>query len=680
MLTDLYRTVQRRCAIPLLVALCFGTGSVHGRDKSLHERLIDIEEVTRITPQRALPQLERLRPLAIRGTPADQAEFLVASSLIQHGLGKHAIAVDLCDEAIILAKSNNDNDVIAQALLSKAYSLFSLNDTAGAHKAAWQAEQIAADSNDQRLRVRALISSGDSFAEAGNFVVALDRLQSAAGIARQSKDPLLVVIALRSLALLYDRMREFDKGFVSLDEAMRAARQVNAEGRLSLLMSTEYALSIDSGQTVRALSAQLSALALQRKLDAAPMVGVSLVNLADCYLKLSDPDKALSYAEQALDHADALNDASLAAAARMNIGQAQLAMGRIAAGKESMRVGLAWYEKSGRKPELQAALGEYADALQSVGELVGATNAYRRERALLRELFDEHRQKATLELHEKYETDKVQREIASLRQVNQINNAELDNRKLQQRIWWLLALLLALVSGIVYSLYRKMRQTNVRLCEKNLELRQQSVRDPLTTLYNRRHFQEFMRRHSETAQRAASDETVSAMFLIDVDHFKEINDTYGHGAGDAVLREIAVALREILRETDMIVRWGGEEFLAFLPSVPRAGLDEVARRLLNGISARKVIYQDECLSVEASIGFAPFPLSPGAESVSWERAVDIVDMALYLAKGHGRNRAYGVRSFPVRGESSVSAIEQDIEKAWREGQVELSIVLGAGAN
>jgi predicted signal transduction protein with EAL and GGDEF domain len=125
----------------------------------------------------------------------------------------------------------------------------------------------------------------------------------------------------------------------------------------------------------------------------------------------------------------------------------------------------------------------------------------------------------------------------------------------------------------------------------------------------------------------------------------------------------------------MIVRWGGEEFLAFLPAVPRTGLDDVARRLLAGIPARTIDYQGTKLSVNVSIGFAPFPLVPGAPAtISWERAINIVDMALYLAKGHGRNRAYGVRGLAGLDAGSMDEVEQDIEKAWRTGLVDLSIV------
>jgi diguanylate cyclase (GGDEF)-like protein len=371
-----------------------------------------------------------------------------------------------------------------------------------------------------------------------------------------------------------------------------------------------------------------------------------------------------------------INRESSIATAHTNIGEAYLGLGRMAEGKKYIEEALAWYEKQGDKPSLQAFLNEYGDALERAGDLSGALRAYHRERALSDELFEKRRQKAMMELQEKYEADKRQRQIELLRQENQVKSTEIDNRRLQQRVWWLLALVFALSSVIVTFLYRKVRHANAQLEVKNQELKQQSARDPLTALYNRRHFQEFMRGHQAVAK-SANEETVSALYLMDVDHFKHINDTYGHGAGDAVLREIADGLREILRETDMIVRWGGEEFLAFLPAVPRSSLDDVARRLLGGIPARTIEYQGVTLSVNVSIGFAPFPLAPGGKPMSWERAVNLVDMALYLAKGHGRNRAYGVQGFARETGMTMEEIEQDIEAAWRAGSVELSIVQGS---
>lgn len=407
------------------------------------------------------------------------------------------------------------------------------------------------------------------------------------------------------------------------------------------------------------------------------MIGISLVNLADCYLKLGDYDSALSYAQQALEQSRVLNDQRLAAVARMNIGQAYARMGRLKEGKDTMEMGMAWYEKSGSMPDLQLALGEYADALTHAGDFAGAVVAYQRERALISELFETRRQKAMGELRERYEADRKQHQIELLRKENQVKSVEISNRSLQQRVWWLLALVLALASIVVGALYRKVRQANAKLQIKNQELKQQSARDPLTALYNRRHFQEFMHEYQGLERHdVAAGEMVGAIFLLDVDHFKYINDTYGHGAGDAMLREVASALRRILRETDMIVRWGGEEFLAFIPAMRRNSLDEVARRLLTGISASSIDYQGATLSVQVSIGFAPFPLADGAAAMSWERTVNIVDMALYLAKDHGRNRAYGIRTIADVGEGSTEMIEQNIEAAWHAGWVDLSVVLG----
>jgi predicted signal transduction protein with EAL and GGDEF domain len=142
---------------------------------------------------------------------------------------------------------------------------------------------------------------------------------------------------------------------------------------------------------------------------------------------------------------------------------------------------------------------------------------------------------------------------------------------------------------------------------------------------------------------------------------------------------ISENLRIILRETDMIVRWGGEEFLAFLPAIARCGVDEIAGRLLEGIAQQEIVYQGTRISVRVSVGYAPFPLKPGRVPLSWERAVNLVDMALYLAKAHGRNRAYGVRGFANFAQTSMEDIEQDLERAWRAGFVDLSVVVGETA-
>ena len=170
------------------------------------------------------------------------------------------------------------------------------------------------------------------------------------------------------------------------------------------------------------------------------------------------------------------------------------------------------------------------------------------------------------------------------------------------------------------------------------------------------------------------------MLLIDVDHFKRINDEQGHAAGDAVLVEISSRLLSVLRESDLSVRWGGEEFLIVVRGMAAAEVQALAQRLLQVIGGRKVFLQGKEIAVTASIGFATFPL-PGAEqsagqALHWERAVALVDTAMYLAKSQGRNRAYGVKTLNESGPAQDAAQPATLESAWRNGRAELTELAG----
>jgi diguanylate cyclase (GGDEF)-like protein len=677
----LNRKSHRRCLAALLASLSLSAALAAAEPSpSLDQRLAEIREVGRFVPRNALATLQKLAPQGRAAGTATKAEFLYQICLAQRGVGKKTEALALAEELIAFARQQHDDVALAKGLLAKGYVLFSMHELKASHQSIWESERIAETTADMALQVNATISSGQSYAEDGNFPEALAKLQSAAALARQYAHPIQTVMALNALAVLYTSMKEYDKGFEALEEALPVAGKTNSPGRLASLKNTEYGLAIGTNQPRRALKALLAGLALERQIGADRMIATSLVNLSDSYLKEHDYRKTLSYANQAIEAARPLHADTTEATARVNIGQAYLGMGRLAEGKRSFEAGLAVYEKSGDKPELQSVMMEYGLALERAGDMVGAVQAYHRERKLSDELFEMRRQKAVLELQERYEADKKGRQIELLRRENQIKSAEIDNRRLQQRVWWLLLVVFALASVIVGILYRKVRNANAQLKVKNLELKQQSSRDPLTSLYNRRHFQEFMRTHLHVEKRgvgAPAEEIVGALFLLDVDHFKHVNDTYGHAAGDAVLTMISENLRVILRETDMIVRWGGEEFLAFLPAIPRGGVDEIALRLLAGISAQTLDYQGSKISVNVSIGYAPFPLTPGEHPLPWERAVNLVDMALYMAKGHGRNRAYGVRGFANFAQTSMESIEQDLERAWQAGFVDMSVVLGA---
>jgi len=170
-----------------------------------------------------------------------------------------------------------------------------------------------------------------------------------------------------------------------------------------------------------------------------------------------------------------------------------------------------------------------------------------------------------------------------------------------------------------------------RLAGQVGELQRLSSTDGLTGVHNHRHFQERLRDEFRRAQRY--DDPLS-LILLDLDHFKQVNDRYGHTAGDGVLREVAAALQRSVRETDLVARYGGEEFAVLLPRTHLTGALTVAERVRRELALLEV-GPDGRLKVTASLGVSSFPhrtvLSP-------EQLLLTADEALYRAKDDGRDR------------------------------------------
>jgi diguanylate cyclase (GGDEF)-like protein len=160
-------------------------------------------------------------------------------------------------------------------------------------------------------------------------------------------------------------------------------------------------------------------------------------------------------------------------------------------------------------------------------------------------------------------------------------------------------------------------------------LRHAAVLDPLTGCYNRREFETQLRRHAATAARHNSRLSV---FMLDLDHFKSINDTHGHLCGDQVLREVSRLVRNSMRQGDILARYGGEEFIAILPETDRAKAMELANRLRIKISHLRIPFNQTPIQVTASFGVAE--LIPNADI---SRVIDDADTMLYKAKRNGRN-------------------------------------------
>ncbi|MEZ4354003.1 MAG: diguanylate cyclase [Myxococcota bacterium] len=182
----------------------------------------------------------------------------------------------------------------------------------------------------------------------------------------------------------------------------------------------------------------------------------------------------------------------------------------------------------------------------------------------------------------------------------------------------------------------EIEQDRIRLAEKNEELQhaneilsQLSITDGLTKLHNHRYFQDYLTREIKRVSRTRDP---LAMILLDIDDFKQLNDTYGHAAGDEVLTSLAAIMNDTARESDLIARYGGEEFVILMPNTDLAGAVHLAEKLRMSVESTRLIIGDGMKPIEITIS-----LGVAVYAGDRRRFFAEADKALYQAKGAGKN-------------------------------------------
>lgn len=209
----------------------------------------------------------------------------------------------------------------------------------------------------------------------------------------------------------------------------------------------------------------------------------------------------------------------------------------------------------------------------------------------------------------------------------------------------------AQVSGMTRDLERANRTAQDALAA----IENENFTDPLTELRNRRYLSAVIKADVAKVQRVYRDSGPGMLpnqdlvfLMVDLDHFSRINDFYGAALGDQVLLGVSQALRRIVRETDSVIRWGGEEFLVVARNTSRHEAPEIAERIRTVIAGLSVeSATGEVLRWTCCVGFAAFPFQTTDFGwLGWDRVVEICDACLYVAKKSGRNAWVGVQGRP----------------------------------
>ena len=651
--------------------------------KSIADRLETIQLLAERDNQAALKQLKEFSE-KLDATNDYQTRVDTLSDLARayEDAGDTAQAKVVTAQLKQLAQANNDVETLALLRLPEAYELRDSGKFAQAIAKLDEIALVLKTTKRVEYAMRIEISYAFLYSSASKFDQALAHSLAALKLTDQLSRhrTLSKMRRLDSLASLYYTMQNPEKALVVVSEALALTSQVNSPRIIANLRQTQAMALSELRRYPEALVAYERSLQASQEANLPRLEALTLSNIADLYLRTENFVKAESVARQALKKAQAISDETALYNAKANIGFALGGQYKMNQAMEYLAPALAHSREQGDKADIAATVGEIGRMYERAKMFKEALEYTREEQKLNNEVFRADRAKAVAALQEQFDADQRQKQIELLARENQIKDADLRNGRLQQIIMLLGSTVAVFVGIFVFMLYRKVKQTNAQLAEVNQQLEFHSVRDPLTGLHNRRSFLELMKTRVENVEndrRESDGGNPDCLMILDIDHFKHINDTWGHAAGDAVLIEVAKRLRSAVRDSDQTMRWGGEEFLVFSPRTRPQQLAPMVERVLRSIGSTPVVVGNHSIPVTVSAGYIALPFSDIPEQqCNWEKAMQFADMALYLGKVNGRNRAYGLISLLQPSDQVLPLLEHDFSRAIKENMVEVNIIHG----
>jgi len=592
----------------------------------------------------ALAQAETLRPSA-------EAHRLLVHALVSDRQGRQAQAEQLAQQALealppacaVAAETHIDTRSERRAdseLLRRSVA-------EGCDlRAIWLALRLIARGHDGR----------------GAYALSLGLAQRSLRLARALQDRPMIALSLGTLTLAQDRNDQLEAARHNLGLALQEAQ--GDEGALARVKVFESILAANHEDRSGQLRGLNEALDLALKARAWHLAALIRTNLADGLMKSGHPAEALALAREALPVLTQLQDLRLERRTRNNLAVALILTRQFEAARQELQRLEQLRSRAHTPQHTGDELRELGEAWAEVGQWQEALRTFHEERALDAQTQDGRREEQRKALRLKYDSEHSQASLQLLQRDRELTDRQLGNSRLAERLGMALALLLSLTLALLVLLLAKVRSARRQLEARQTQLRTQSERDPLTQLANRRSFLGLM------AQQAP-EQFQGGLLMVDIDQFKAINDQHGHAVGDSVICDIARRLSQVVREQDLVVRWGGEEFLVCMPDISPAQLSLLAQRVLRSLAEPAVASAAGPLQVRVSIGCAHFPLATAQQPMPWEKAVSWVDMALYAAKQRGRARAVSIQHTTADSPEAQQSIEADFEAACLDGRVQL---------
>ena len=678
-----------RYSIIGLILLCLFLLGVNANAQTSLQLENDIYQIKILGETQIADSIQRMIQLRQQLPPNTSLDDrrLALISLIELYLSddQHEPATALIKELTAFGNNNSDRGSLALAMNYQAAMLIDDGKLDDAKKMNAQALELVKGVHSNKIirKVDAVASLINS--DMGNFNAALQYQLAVMDLldSNDKHDDLDRINALNKLGGIYLDLKEPGLALDYFNKGLGIAQAIGAKNKLAMMTLDRGVAFTDLGQHEEAIKAYLETEVIARKIADRRSETLAVNNLADSYYRLGKYAQCLRYAKQTVVLADKLGNKDYQANGIANVGLCHMGLGDVIQGAKEVNQGIDIMRKEGIKTEVELLLAQLAAEYEKAGKYKEAYGAIVEQLHLSSELFKSDRDRAVSEMKAKYDASERQKQIEVLEQKNQTQSAEIKNKGLQRIIAILSTAVVGAVAVIILILYRKVRETNRNLEEANLKLAHQSTRDPLTGLYNRRAFHDAMKFRTQLRDRRQGDSKFPphAFVILDIDHFKRINDSYGHAAGDVVLIEISQRLSQVMREKDMLMRWGGEEFLIFLSHIAVENLPQIVGRIINCVGAAPVQFEKHIIHVTISAGYISLPQSAESDiDTNWEKMLNLADSALYMAKTRGRNQAIGIQLGNVQQDDLDELLEGNLENSVLQGRVSIEQIAGPEQN
>jgi two-component system cell cycle response regulator len=485
-------------------------------------------------------------------------------------------------------------------------------------------------------------------------------------------DKASIALSLNNIGIIYGRLRDFSQAQTYFDRALTLRRELGNKTRVAATLNNIGDTYLDAGDLARALSYQRQALEIRAKLDDRSAIALSHRNVGAVYLAMHRTDDARRELLKAVAISEPLGDKGLTVQIRLTLAACERERGAPPKAEAYARSALALAETMQSRDLVRRASEELAADQEADGRLADALREFKRSKVVSDSIFSAETARRIAVLMQMFSSERRGRELDSLRRHQAELQLEASERALQRDFAAGIAILIAVIAFFMYR-YRVQR---TRLAEAL------SVTDALTGLWNRRYVQQSiqmevaasLRRHRVADRIGRTVDDADVIFVtIDIDHFKRVNDDFGHAVGDQLLIQLATVLKTTCRDSDMVVRWGGDEFLVVARFTNRYQGAATAERLRQAIERHVTTLPDgRTIRVTASIGFAAFPFDlETPDALSWDAVIALADQGGYLAKRDGRNAWAGLQRVERGGAPLTSPVSSaaDIEALVRDGRV-----------